>query len=121
MYDQQCADLMQRRQARSGVSSQVRELLIHCCTASQADVAHGLNMSVRTLRRRLTEEGTTFRELSDETAGMLAEDLLHAGLSVEQVANRLGYSTASTFTVAFRSWRGQTPGQYARKRRQEAQ
>jgi AraC-like DNA-binding protein len=115
MYDQQCADLMQRRRARSGISSQVRELLIHCRTASQADVAAGLNMSVRTLRRRLAEEGTTFRELSDETAGMLAEDLLHAGLTVEQVANRLGYSTASTFTVAFRSWRGQTPGQYARK------
>ncbi|RDI67603.1 hypothetical protein DFR76_103674 [Nocardia pseudobrasiliensis] len=51
--------------------------------------AHGLG--VRTLRRRLSDEGTTFRELANETIGMLAEELLIAGLTVEQVADRLGY------------------------------
>lgn len=114
MYERQCVELLQRRRSRIGISGRVREHLISLNTATQAGVAARLNMSVRTLRRRLADEGTTFRELSEETAGMLAEDLLQAGLSAEQVANRLGYSSASAFTVAFRSWRGQTPGQFAR-------
>ncbi len=82
--------------------------------ASQPEIAGALNISVRTLRRRLSEEGTTFRELSDETSALLAQELLAAGLTAEQTSLRLGYSSGSAFAAAFRSWKGQTPHQYAR-------
>ncbi|WP_068014324.1 AraC family transcriptional regulator [Nocardia mexicana] len=120
-YEQQCADIMQRRLSRGGVSGRVRELLIrHGGVTDQSRIAADLDVSVRTLRRRLAEEGTTFRELSNETIGMLAEELLVAGLTVENVADRLGYSSVSAFTSAFRSWKGQPPGHFARTHRGRA-
>ncbi|MFJ1457291.1 AraC family transcriptional regulator [Nocardia wallacei] len=120
-YEQQCADIMQRRRSRGGVSGRVRELLIrHGGVTDQSRVAADLDVSVRTLRRRLADEGTTFRELSNETIGMLAEELLVAGLTVENVAERLGYSSVSAFTSAFRSWKGQPPGHFARVHRGRA-
>ncbi|MRH88974.1 helix-turn-helix domain-containing protein [Nocardia sp. SYP-A9097] len=118
MYEEQCAEMVQRRRNRFGVSEQVRELLIHHHgLAEQSDIAADLNISVRTLRCRLAAEGTTFRELSSETIGLLAEELLGTGLTVESVADRLGYASVSAFGTAFRTWRGQTPGQYARANR----
>ncbi|WP_429426138.1 AraC family transcriptional regulator ligand-binding domain-containing protein [Nocardia sp. GAS34] len=50
-------------------------------------------------------EGTTFREVSNETVGLLAEEMLIAGLTVEHAAERLGYSSVSAFATAFRGCR----------------
>ncbi|MEV6772752.1 AraC family transcriptional regulator ligand-binding domain-containing protein [Nocardia sp. NPDC051030] len=117
-YEQQCADLMQRRKRRQGISGQVRQMLISRGGISdQSGIAAELDISVRTLRRRLADEGTTFRELTTETIGLLAEELLLAGMTVEQAAIRLGYSSVSAFTSAFRAWKGQAPGQFARENR----
>ncbi|MFC9993214.1 AraC family transcriptional regulator [Nocardia sp. NPDC127526] len=117
-YEKQCADLMQRRKRRQGVSGRVRQLLIsRGGVADQARIAAELDISVRTLRRRLADEGTTFRELTTETVGLLAEELLITGMTVEQAAVRLGYASVSAFTSAFRAWKGQSPGQFARANR----
>ncbi|WP_068014340.1 AraC family transcriptional regulator [Nocardia mexicana] len=117
-YERQCAELLQRRRNRVGISGRVRDLLIRRGgVTDQSRIAADLDLSVRTLRRRLAEEGTTFRELSSETVGMLAEELLVAGLTVENVAERLGYSSVSAFAAAFRSWKGQSPGHFARAHR----
>ncbi|UFS95940.1 AraC family transcriptional regulator [Nocardia huaxiensis] len=114
-YEQLCADIVERRRARAGLSGQVRTLLLrHGGSADQPAIAADLHMSVRTLRRRLQEEGTTFRELACETTGILAEELLAAGFTVDTVATRLGYTSVSAFATAFRDWKGQTPGQFAR-------
>lgn len=121
LCERQCAELMQRRLARRGIAGEVRDLLSRRSTVTdQDDVARELNVSVRTLRRQLAEEGTSYRELSAEVGRLLAEELLAAGFSVEEVAHRLGYSGASAFTHAFRRWHGTTPGQYARARRRTA-
>lgn len=115
----QCADLLQRRRARVGVSGQVRkQLLRHGHATDQDAVARALSMSVRTLRRRLADEGTSYRELAAETVGMLAEELLRTGMPVEKIAERLGYADASSFTHAFKSWKGLAPGRYAREHAQ---
>ena len=102
-----------------GVSGRVRQLLLRRgAMASQATVAADLGLGIRTLRRRLADEGATFRDLSEETFGVVAEELLRTGMTVEQVANRLGYSSASALTRAFKAWKGQTPGRYARTTRE---
>ncbi len=120
-YEQQCNDLMESRHSRGGLSGRVRQLLIrHGGSADQTRIAADLDVSVRTLRRRLAEEGTTFRELSTETVGLLAEELLIAGLTVEQAAERLGYSSVSAFASAFRTWKGQSPGHFGRLHRGRA-
>ena len=74
------------------------------------EVANGLHLTVRTLRRRLRKEGTSFAQLRDEVRMALAEALL-AGprLSMEQIAERLGYADATSFGNAFKRCRGRTP------------
>ncbi|MGF2946506.1 AraC family transcriptional regulator [Mycobacterium sp. Lab-001] len=117
MCEQQCHQLLERRRQRTGVARRVRERLAaiddrpHTISA----VARQLAMSERTLRRRLAEENTTFRDLAEEVHRVLAEELLATGaLSVDDVALRLGYAEATSFIAAFKRWTGTTPARYQR-------
>ena len=108
----QCRELLARRHARAGVAGRVRDQLM----ARAADppdlgqVAAALNVSDRTLRRRLAGEGVSFRGLLDEIREQLAEELLvTGGFSVAEVAERLGYLEVSSFSQAFRRWKGVGP------------
>jgi len=116
LFEEQCADMLQRRGLRQGVAGTVREVLLHQMNGriSQEEVADRLHMSLRTMRRRLADEGTSYRQLCIETYGSLAEELLATGLTVEDVAYRMGYSGAPSFSNAFKQWRGISPGRFAR-------
>lgn len=82
-----------------------------------AEVAAGLGLSERSLRRRLTEAGIGYRDLVARLRHDLAVDMLtEAGLAVEAVAERLGYAETASFTHAFRRWTGQSPARYAGRR-----
>lgn len=86
-------------------------------------VARRLAMSGRTLRRRLAEEGTTFREEIDATRAELARRYVGDGrLALSEVAFVLGFSEPSAFHRAFKRWMGRTPGEWRRPlaRRAEA-
>lgn len=83
----------------------------------QDKVAHALNMSVRTLQRRLDAEGSSFQALLDATRVALAERWLREGrMSIQQIADALGFANPSAFTRAFRRWRGQSPEQFRNRR-----
>jgi AraC-like DNA-binding protein len=117
MCRQQCHTLLERRRQRTGVALRVREQLTSIDGAPHtiATVARRLAMSERTLRRRLAEEDTTFRELADEVHRMLAEELLATGaLTVEDIALRLGYAESTSFIAAFKRWTGTTPARHQR-------
>ena len=117
MTERQCRELVERRRARVGVAGVVRDELVRTPGAmpSLDEVAVRLAVSERTLRRRLADEGTTFRALGDEVRAALAEELLSTGsLSVEQVARRLGYAETASFTHAFTRWKGVSPRAWAR-------
>jgi AraC-like DNA-binding protein len=80
-------------------------------TASIEAVARRLGASTRTLKRRLAEEGATFRELHDASRRQRALLLLSdRRLALAEIAARLGYSDVANFTRAFRRWTGVTPG-----------
>lgn len=69
-----------------------------------------LGLAPRTLQRRLTEAGTSYRVLTDEVRADLAWRHVQRGdLSFGQVANLLGYESQAAFSRAFRRWHGQTP------------
>lgn len=115
LCEAQCRDLLERRQSYRGMSGRVRDVLLRepRRMPAQHEVAGWLGMSVRTLRRHLEHEGTSFRTLVDATREYLAEELLiTAGLTVEQVATRVGYSEASSFVHAFHRWKGVSPGRW---------
>ncbi|MDA7418595.1 AraC family transcriptional regulator [Xenophilus arseniciresistens] len=77
------------------------------------EMAQRLGLSARTLQRRLTETGRHYQEIIDEVRTALAiEFLSQTTLSVEEVAQRVGFSDASNFRKAFRKWTGQPPAHY---------
>jgi AraC-like DNA-binding protein len=79
-------------------------------------VAAALRVSPRTLRRRLAASGLTFSELTQKARCERALLLLRSSeLSLEDVAERLGYSTLSNFVRAFRKWTGVTPSAYRKR------
>lgn len=79
----------------------------------QEKVAQSLNMSVRTLQRRLDAEGSSFQALLDTTRQALAERWLkESRMSIQQVSDALGFANPSAFTRAFRRWRGCAPEQF---------
>jgi AraC-like DNA-binding protein len=76
------------------------------------EVAEQLHVSARTLKRRLAELGTGYSELLDEEREARARALLRGTtLTIDEIAERLGYSDVANFSRAFRRWTGTTPGQ----------
>lgn len=80
---------------------------------SLTEVADALHTSSRTLKRRLHAEGTGFHQVLDEARGSEARRLLSTtALSVEHIAERLGYADARSFRRAFHAWTGSTPSAF---------
>ena len=78
-----------------------------------SEVAANLNMSARTLIRKLESEGTKFQVVRDELAKKQAANYLtDASLSVESVGHLMGFSDVSSFRRSFKRWFGETPSQY---------
>lgn len=77
------------------------------------EVAANLNMSPRTLIRKLESEGTKFQIVRDELAKkQVANYLTDASLSVESIGYLMGFSDVSSFRRSFKRWFGETPSQY---------
>lgn len=116
LFEQQCREVLDARVARVGVAGQVRSRLRHEREVwpSMADVAADLHLDLRTLRRRLGAEGTSFRTLLDEVRHGRALELLALDVPVAEVARELGYSETSTFTRTFTRWEGMPPSRVRR-------
>lgn len=72
-----------------------------------------LNMSARTLRRRLDKEGTSYQRIKDGARRDAAiEFLTNPGLTVSDVAELVGFSDPSAFHRSFKRWTGLSPGSY---------
>jgi AraC-like DNA-binding protein len=80
-----------------------------------ADVARTLGLSVRSLHRRLAEDGLSFRTVTEQTRKELAEGLLRdERYSLSEIAFLTGFSEQSAFNRAFKRWIGRTPAQHRR-------
>lgn len=77
------------------------------------DVASILYLSPQTLRRRLAAEGKSYQGVKDALRRDAAIHLLlNPKLTLEDVAQQVGFSETSTFHRAFKKWTGVTPGLY---------
>jgi AraC-like DNA-binding protein len=80
---------------------------------STASLAEELNLSMRTLYRRLHEEGTSLQALKDEARRGKALDLLRrTEKPIKQVAQAVGFQSEKSFARAFQSWTGSAPTAY---------
>lgn len=76
------------------------------------EVARTLNLSERSLRRKLAESGRIFREIHDRVRAERALQLLQDGsLSVAEVGSEVGFSDPREFRRAFKRWTGMPPQQ----------
>ncbi|WP_372780399.1 AraC family transcriptional regulator [Litorivivens sp.] len=106
----QCRELVARQGGEEPFSLKVRAAITRSRFRGIGAVCDYLQLSERSLRRRLSDEGTSFREIQQALRLELAEQYLaDHSLSLEQVAERLGYSEAANFCHAFRNWTGRTP------------
>ena len=81
-------------------------------------VASSMNMGVRTLQRRLSEQGLDFTQVVEDVRRSLAEEYVaRSDYSFTHIALLLGYSEASSFSRAFRRWTQLTPLKYRQRAR----
>ena len=110
------ANLIVRYRDASNLTERIRRLLRKSLGGelpSLEEVGDALAVTPQTLRRRLREEGRGFQQIKDELRRDAAiEFLLHTPLPLLDVANRVGFSEASTFHRAFKQWTGVAPGEY---------
>ncbi|UMB72066.1 helix-turn-helix domain-containing protein [Mycobacterium paraterrae] len=110
---------LDQRSGTTSYSAKVRQLLEEDPSRrSSQSVSDELSVSTSTLKRRLAEEGTTFRELREsclrENAVLL---LLTRSMSASQIATELGYGDPTNFSHAFKRWTGLSPRQFRLARR----
>lgn len=106
--------LVEPRPGEHSVTHRIRELLgddFRLAMPSFEELTGLLNMSARTLRRRLEREGTTYQRIKDNARRDAAITMLiRRGMSVCEVAERVGFSDPSAFHRSFKKWTGQAPG-----------
>lgn len=79
-------------------------------------VAKKLNMSTRSLQRKLQGVDTSFGRLLDEVRQEIAEHYIHdSTVSLTEIAFILGYSVYTSFSRAYKRWTGISPGEGRRK------
>lgn len=79
----------------------------------QAEIARALYLSPRNLQRKLKLAGTSYQEILDQLRKDLARQYLQQShLSINEIAFRLGFAKAGSFTRAFCRWEGMSPQQY---------
>ncbi|HSV54326.1 MAG TPA: AraC family transcriptional regulator [Burkholderiaceae bacterium] len=113
-----CDQIMHSLPQGTALAHQIRAACLNSQgRVSNADtVARSLGLSVRTMHRRLAEEGLGFQAIADQVRQAIAGSLLRdSPLSIDEIAVRVGFSEAANFRKAFRRWTGISPTQYRQR------
>jgi AraC-like DNA-binding protein len=100
---------------RPGDSDLVRKIRTACLNSPNRfpvaeDIASELGLSLRTFHRRLADEGLSYQSIIDGMRRSLATELLeNTHLSIDQVAERVGFADATSFRKAFKKWTNRSP------------
>jgi AraC-like DNA-binding protein len=113
-----CDDLLNELKLRIGIAGEIRALLLRDITdpLTLAAIAKALEMSDRSLRRQLREQGISFRGLLDELRMQIALKYPRTtSLTNEDIALALGFSDTANFRRAFRRWTNESPNEIRTK------
>jgi len=110
--EKKCKALISNMRQAGSFTDKIRRtvLMLPCESRNLSSVAKELNMSSRSLRRKLSIEQTTFQALLDEIRLKLTMDYLKTTeLTLENISPLVGFSDVSNFRRAFKKWTGQNP------------
>jgi len=101
---------------RQDVTMQVRAKLIERLPSGQVteeEIASSINISQRSLQRRLKEQGLSFTQLLASTRSELGLQYVRdPQRSFNEIAFLLGFAEPGNFTRAFKRWHGKSPSEY---------
>jgi AraC-like DNA-binding protein len=112
VLEEECRQLCRRLNENTSLSNRIRHefLLADGGFPTLDQLAHRINMTERTVRRRLAVEGTSYKGILSEVRRQKALELIASGdFSMEEIARKLGYSDVVAFYHAFKTWTGTTP------------
>lgn len=110
------AERLKENQSKQNVTKQVKRYLVTQLSTKEVSIeqaAKACHVSVRTLQRKLKDEGLGYQALLDETRHELAlHYLLTTQLTMDQIADAVGFQETTSFFHAFKLWQGVTPNEY---------
>ena len=100
-----------------GESELARRIRTTCLNSKRfptaGEIASELGLSLRTLHRKLAEDGLSYQSVLDGMRRSLATELLeNTHMVIDQVAERVGFSDATSFRKAFKKWTGRSPSDF---------
>ncbi len=114
-----CRQILGPTPKKQDIVHDVRELIIDGLakgTVHFDNIARELNMSSKTLERRLADRGATFSALLETVRfGIAKHHLSKTDVRLEQVAYLTGYSEPAALVRAFKRWTGMTPMKFRAK------
>ncbi len=118
MIERELLARLSRQEDDAALSGRVRRLIGELLPSGEVSVDHvsrRLNLSKRSLQRKLKDEGTSFQAVLDQTrASMAMVYLRDQKLSAEETSFLLAYRDPNSFYRAFHEWTGMTPAQARR-------
>jgi len=112
---QHCQAMLAKLKGSNLFTAQVQNILLQRVGSfpAIAEVAETLNLSERSLRRYLTEEGSNYKEILDGIRFALAKEFLsETNLPLKEITFRLGFSEPGNFTHSFKRWAGKSPSEF---------
>lgn len=119
-YQAQCREELPGSYKRDDVDARLYGLLLGLGPdfPSQLRAAEQLGMSKRSLQRALASQNSSFGAVLDRVREQRASMLLgRRGVSIESIAETLGFSETAAFTRAYKRWTGSTPSQVRKANR----
>ncbi len=118
------ADQLLSASGRDGaLVAQIKSILRNRLSAGQSKLdrvalAQSLNLSLRTLQRKLDQQGTNYQTLFDQTRKEMTQQLIQRGdLSFGEISHQLGFANLSAFQKAFKRWTGKAPSEFRAQHR----
>ncbi|GAB3273963.1 AraC family transcriptional regulator [Parahaliea aestuarii] len=112
LYEEECARLLADLEEEESVAEQTLRLLrkLEGQYPQMPQIAHMLNFSPRTFRRRLEQEGLSYQTLLDKVrAEHATRHLQNSRLPLSTIAYLVGFNDASNFRRAYQKWTGRSP------------
>lgn len=119
IFVRHCGKLLINQEQALSYTERVRQTLLNRRNrfSDECGVAQSLNVSARTLRRRLSDEGTSFQKIQDQLRNDMARACLsQTQMPIAEIGLLLGFEDVANFRRAFRRWNECSPQDFREAR-----